>query len=91
MGFKLFVGSTLSKAREHMLASAYFPLSRYYPYGVSWLYDLMRIKGTRSLDTVFDVGANRGQTVETLLRFAPDAEMHSFEPGSEVFEVLRRT
>jgi FkbM family methyltransferase len=90
MNFNLLVGSTLSKARERILASAYFPLTRYYPYGVSWLYDLMRIKGTRALVTVFDVGANRGQTVETLLRFAPDAAMHSFEPGSKVFEELQR-
>ncbi len=74
-----------------MLASAYFPLSRYYPYGVSWLYDLMRIKGTRSLDTVFDVGANRGQTVEALLRFAPHAPIHSFEPGGSAFDALKGT
>jgi FkbM family methyltransferase len=90
MGLKFLVGSTLSKARERMLASSHFPLTRYYPYGVSWLYDLMRIKGTRSLGTVFDVGANRGQTVEALLKFAPDAAIHSFEPGSKVFEELRR-
>lgn len=91
MNFKLLIGTALSKARERLLASAYFPLSRYHPYGNSWLYDLMRIKGTRSLDTVFDVGANRGQTLEALLRFAPAAAIHSFEPGSEVFEVLQRT
>jgi len=91
MNLNLFVGTALSKARDRVLASAYFPLTRRYPYGVSWLYDLMRIKGTRSLDTVFDVGANRGQTVEMLLRFAPDAAIHSFEPGSKVFEVLQRT
>jgi len=90
MNFNLLVGSTLSKAREHILASAHFPLTRYYPYGVSWLYDLMRIKGTRALDTVFDVGANRGQTVEALLKFAPDAAIHSFEPGSKVFEELQQ-
>lgn len=68
MKLNLFIGAALSKARERMLASAYFPPSRCYPYGVSWLYDLMRIEGTRSFDTVFDVGGNRGQTVEILLR-----------------------
>lgn len=91
MNFNLLVGSTVSKARDRMLASAYFPLTRYYPYGISWLYDLMRIKGTRAIETVFDVGANRGQTLEILLRFAPNAAIHSFEPGSKVFEVLQRT
>ena len=90
MGFKLLVGSTLSKARERVLASSHFPLTRYYPYGGCWLYDLMRIKGSRSLGTIFDVGANRGQTVDALLKFAPEAEIHSFEPGSKVFEELRR-
>lgn len=56
------------------------PLSRAVPRGVSWLYDVQRIQGTRSLGVVFDVGANVGQTVREILAYDPAARIWSFEP-----------
>jgi FkbM family methyltransferase len=53
-----------------------------------WIYDLQRFMGTRDLGVLFDVGANRGQTLQHLLKYAPRAEIHSFEPTDEVFNAL---
>lgn len=71
-----------------MLASRHFPLTRYVPYGVSWLYDLQRFMGGRSLGVLFDVGANVGQTLGHLLKYAPDAEIYSFEPTDSAYATL---
>jgi FkbM family methyltransferase len=54
------------------------------------MFDLQRFMGTRDIGTVFDIGANRGQTVSTVLKFAPRATIHGFEPGSTVFAELER-
>ena len=89
MGLKQRLGAALHGAREATLASKYFPLTRYVPYGLSWLYDLQRFRGTRSLGPVFDVGANTGQTLKALLRYAPAAEIHSFEPTDGAFAALQ--
>jgi len=41
----------------------------------------------RSDPIIFDVGANRGQTIEKLTSVFPKAHIHAFEPG-RVFDVL---
>jgi FkbM family methyltransferase len=38
---------------------------------------------------VFDVGANRGQSIEFFLRVSQDVEVYSFEPAHKIFESLR--
>lgn len=91
MGLKQRIGAAFDGALQATLASRHFPLTRYIPYGVSWLYDLQRFMGTRSLGTVFDVGANTGQTLKGLLKYAPDAEIHSFEPTDSAFAALKAT
>jgi FkbM family methyltransferase len=89
VGLKQRIGAALDGALQATLASRHFPLTRYVPYGVSSLYDLQRFMGTRSLGVVFDVGANTGQTLKGLLRYAPDAEIHSFEPTDSAFARLQ--
>jgi len=89
MGLKQRLGAALHGALEATLASKHFPLTRYVPYGLSWLYDLQRFLGTRSLGAVFDVGANTGQTLKAVLRYAPDAAIHSFEPTDGAFATLQ--
>lgn len=89
MGLKHRLGAALHGALEATLASRHFPLTRYVPYGVSWLYDLQRFLGTRALGAVFDVGANTGQTLNAVLRYAPDAQIHSFEPTDGAFVALQ--
>lgn len=39
---------------------------------------------------VFDVGANDGQYLEYILKYFPDAEIHSFEPSSACFKGLQK-
>lgn len=88
MRWKYFIGSTLRGVLEALIASNNFPLTRYFPRGVSWLFDVQRFIGTRSLGTVFDVGANVGQTTQQILRFAPQAELYSFEPAFSPYQLL---
>ena len=39
---------------------------------------------------VVDVGANRGQSIDAVRLFFPDAEIHAFEPNPVLYERLRR-
>jgi FkbM family methyltransferase len=91
VGLKYRIGAAFDGALQATLASRHFPLTRYVPYGVSWLYDLQRFMGTRSLGVLFDVGANRGQTLGHLLKYAPDAQIYSFEPTESAFATLSST
>lgn len=88
MGLKYRIGALLNRGLQATLASKYFPLTRHFPYGISWIYDLQRFMGTRSLGVLFDVGANVGQTLEALLKYAPEAQIHSFEPTDGTFATL---
>jgi len=38
---------------------------------------------------VFDVGANRGQSIKFFLKASQDIEVYSFEPAQKIFESLR--
>lgn len=53
-------------------------------------YDDMRklVAGERPL--VFDVGANRGQTIERIRRTFAEPVIHAFEPGRDTFAELER-
>jgi FkbM family methyltransferase len=88
VGLKYRIGAALDGALQATLAARQFPLTRYVPYGVSWLYDLQRFMGSRSLGVLFDVGANTGQTLGHLLKYAPDAQIYSFEPTDSAFAAL---
>lgn len=88
MGLKYRIGAAFDGALQATLASRHFPLTRYVPYGVSWLYDVQRFMGTRSLGVLFDVGANVGQTLGHLLKYVPDAEIYSFEPTDGAYATL---
>lgn len=88
MGLKYRIGAAVDAALQATLASRHFPLTRYVPYGMSWLYDLQRFMGGRSLGVLFDVGANVGQTLGHLLKYAPDAQIYSFEPTDGAYATL---
>lgn len=87
---KRFVGLALHSTIETVLSWRHTPLTRYFPRGISWPYDVQRFSGTRKLEVIFDVGANIGQTVERLLRYFPQSQIYSFEPGAKSFETLQR-
>lgn len=86
--YRYFVGRTVTKSMHKILSFRNIPTARFVPYGLSPWYDIQRIGGSRNLQTVFDVGANVGQTSNTLVRYFPDASIHAFEPATEPFEKL---
>ena len=61
MGWRYCVGASVSRLAHSGLSSRFMPLTRYVPLGWSWQYDVKRFAGSRSLQTIFDVGANIGQ------------------------------
>lgn len=58
------------------------------PYGVDAMRDIQKIHRHRPLETVFDVGANEGQTALEFVRHFPSAQIHSFEPFPATFDRL---
>jgi FkbM family methyltransferase len=88
MGIKYLIGAAAGTVLETILRSRAFPLTRYFPRGVVWMYDAQRFIGTRKFNVIFDVGANIGQTAEGLLRFFPTAKIYCFEPVSSSFGIL---
>jgi FkbM family methyltransferase len=59
-------------------------------FGIQVLPDLRRIAGAwgYKIDTLFDVGANEGQTAVNLLREFPETQVFSFEPHPSTFAKL---
>lgn len=61
------------------------------PHGCDPQLDIERRLTRTTIDTVFDVGANRGQSAVRLRRWYPHAELHCFEPGRDTFMHLQQT
>ena len=51
--------------------------------------DAARLLADAPVRTVFDIGANRGETVLELHALFPDATIHAFEPDPTTFDKLR--
>lgn len=83
------LGKSLSNLGNATLASPIMPLTRIVPVGLSYPYDIRRILGGQSVQTIFDVGANIGQTSSFLQRHFPQADIWAFEPFSPAFEILK--
>jgi FkbM family methyltransferase len=61
------------------------------PHGAEIFVDIDRAVGVKNIRTVFDIGANVGQTaLHYAIRF-PKADIYSFEPVRGTFEELTRT
>ena len=58
------------------------------PRGVDALADIRALLTRVRSPTVFDVGANVGQSVTTFRQLLPDSVIHSFEPGPVAFRQL---
>lgn len=69
----------------------YYAKRQYIPRGIEWLWDLGRLLPPASVRTVFDVGANEGQTARAVRRAFPGATVHAFEPVAATFARLQRT
>lgn len=58
------------------------------PHGVDCFVDLERQFGLEGIRTVFDVGANVGQSAIEYLEGFPEADIYSFEPVADTFAQL---
>jgi FkbM family methyltransferase len=60
------------------------------PRGVDIFCDIDRHFGIRNVKTVFDIGANVGQSAALYAKSFPEADIYSFEPVLETFTALVR-
>lgn len=58
------------------------------PFGIACFLDIERRFGRDSIRTVFDVGANVGQSTLTYVREFPHAQIYSFEPVLATYQKL---
>ena len=86
----------LAKRAGHRVQSTTgYRLLRTKRWGVDWLDDCLRIidqgwhPSFKSLDVVFDVGANEGQTARKIFQRARPQRLCSFEPVQATFEKLQ--
>jgi FkbM family methyltransferase len=57
--------------------------SQYTKYGQKWIQELKP-------ETIFDIGANAGQSAVAFKALFPDANIYSFEPIPNCFEILKK-
>jgi FkbM family methyltransferase len=87
---RYIVGRTVNQSIHAVLGCQPIPLSRYVPFGLSWIYDIQRMARSRRLSVIFDAGANVGQTVSGLLRYFPKStRIFCFEPVSATMQELK--
>lgn len=60
------------------------------PIGADLFFDITQRLKYGNLHTVFDVGANEGQTVYWIKHHQPDAHIYSFEPVASTFQKLKK-
>lgn len=60
------------------------------PGGVDLGLDVARYLPNLRVRTVFDVGANVGQSTASYVRWFPDAQIYAFEPAPRPFEIVAR-
>jgi FkbM family methyltransferase len=60
------------------------------PAGIDLARDLRRAAPAVPIRTVFDIGANEGQTLASFSREFPEATVYTFEPVAATFEILKK-
>ena len=60
------------------------------PMGIDVYEDIAKISEVKTINTIFDVGANLGQSVDHYLGHLPNATIYSFEPIKIAFDVLKK-
>lgn len=84
------IGQSINGAIHATLSARWFPLTRYVPPGISWHYDVQRASQSREAETIFDVGANTGQTVRGLVSYFPSSKIYCFEPIAATMAQLKQ-
>ncbi|EAW38826.1 FkbM family methyltransferase [Lyngbya sp. PCC 8106] len=88
MNWRYFIGKSLAILGNSILASKMMPLIRFIPVGISYPYDIKRFSKDYQFETIFDVGANIGQTSLFLSKHFPQAGICAFEPVHKTFNQL---
>jgi FkbM family methyltransferase len=83
------LGNLPNRLTQFALSHPWFPLFRTACSGTEWAYDVCRHAGRRHFNTIFDVGANVGQTALYLDKFFPRSAIHSFELSPSTAAVLK--
>ena len=73
------------KAADRLGMDVRQPAARYQP-----LVAVQQLAGRQPIRTIFDVGANAGQSAQTFRQHFPMAQIHSFEPYPAAFAQLQR-
>lgn len=76
--------------RAFSRAGIYYAKRQCMPCGIDWLWDIRRVARGLPVRTVFDVGANVGQTTRLIKERFADADVHAFEPVSATYQSLER-
>lgn len=77
---------------KHLLRSSGYKIfaDDQLPIGFNWLLDIERLAQPESIKSIFDVGANTGQTTTLLSARFPSAKILSFEPLPSTFSELKK-
>ncbi len=89
MNWRYIVGKSLSNVGNSVLCSRLMPLTRIVPQGISYPYDIKRFYKPYNVKTIFDVGANIGQTSLFLSNHFPQADIFAFEPIKDTYELFK--
>lgn len=83
--------SMLKKTAETIMYGRFpFSIMKHVPQGFEFYFDLRKHQPDYHPKTVFDVGANTGQTVTKWNKFFPKAEYYCFEPVSSTMAILKQ-
>ncbi len=76
--------------RFNDLRERLYVLAKGLPQGGNVFVDIDRRLTRTSVETIFDVGANRGQSARAFRRWYPHATIHCFEPVPDTYALLQK-
>ena len=88
MNWRYIVGKSLSNIGNFVLCSRLMPLTILVK-GISYPYDIKRFYNPNNVKTIFDVGANIGQTSLFFSNHFPQADIFALEPIKDTYEILK--
>lgn len=88
---RLLAGSTTVRRTKLALERTFgVHLLKELPHGTEAMLDVQRLLPKYRCEVVLDVGANVGQTVNSVKYWYPRTRMHCFEPSAENFRLLQQ-
>jgi len=88
MNLKYLLGKMLSSSSQGILLSDLMPTTNSFFRGLNHLYDLRCLLNKDASLTIFDIGANIGQTTISLNYAFPNSQIFAFEPIKSTYDTL---